>query len=128
MKDCIYYLKMDYSLKCFDNDYKKYVIVVYVGLVYFVLFFLFIVVLFYLFYYCLWIKNRVVNFDLKWYEIVEGMCFIYENYDKWCWYWEIVEMVCKLIFIFGLVLFGVEGWIYIGMVVMVLGFYVVVYV
>lgn len=124
-KDCTYYLKMDYSLKCFDNDYKKYVTAAYVGSVYPVLFPLFIVVLLYLLYYRPRIKNRAANPDPKRYEIVEGMRFIYENYDERCWYWEIVEMVRKLILTSGLALLGAEGRIYIGMAAMASGFYAV---
>ena len=115
MKDCTYYLKMDYSLKCFDNDYKKYVNAAYVGSIYPVLFPLFIVVLLYLLYYRPQIKNRAANPDPK----------RYENYDERCWYWEIVEMVRKLILTSGLALLGAEGRIYIGMAAMASGFYAV---
>ncbi|XP_078346174.1 uncharacterized protein LOC144631589 isoform X1 [Oculina patagonica] len=124
-KDCTYYLKMDYSLKCFSKDYNKYVIAAYVGSIYPVLFPLFIVTVLYLLYYRPHIKNRDSNPDPKRYEIVEGMRFMYENYDERCWYWEIVEMVRKLILTSGLVLLGAEGRIYIGMVAMASGFYAV---
>lgn len=125
MKDCTYYLKMDYSLKCFSKDYNKYVIAAYVGSIYPVLFPLFIVAVLYLLYYRPHIKNRDRNPDPKRYEIVEGMRFMYENYDERCWYWEIVEMLRKLILTSGLVLLGAEGRIYIGMVAMASGFYAV---
>ena len=125
MKDCTYYLKMDYSLKCFDNDYNTYVTAAYVGSIYPVLFPIFIVAVLYLFYYRPQIKNRASNPDPKRYEIVEGMRFIYENHDERCWYWEIVEMVRKLILTSGLALLGPEGRIYIGMAAMASGFYAV---
>lgn len=125
MKDCTYYLKMDYSLKCFDKDYNKYVTAAYVGSMYPVLFPLFIVSVLYLLYYRPRIKNCDRNPEPKRYEIVEGMRFIYENYDERCWYWEIVETVRKLILTSGLALLGAEGRIYIGMAAMASGFYAV---
>ena len=125
MKDCTYYLKMDYSLKCFDKTYNKYVTAAYVGSMYPVLFPLFIVAVLYLLYYRPHIKNRDRNPNPKRYEIVEGMRFIYENYDERCWYWEIVETVRKLILTSGLSLLGAEGRIYIGMAAMASGFYAV---
>lgn len=125
MKDCTYYLKMDYSLKCFDKFYNKYVTAAYVGAIYPVLFPLFIVVVLYLLYYRPHIKNRARNPERKRYEIVEGMRFIYENYDERCWYWEIVETVRKLILTSGLALIGAEGRTYIGIAAMASGFYAV---
>ena len=125
MKNCTYYLKMDYSLKCFDKTYNKYVIAAYVGSIYPVLFPLFIVVVLYFLYYRSHIKNRALNPQPKRVEIVEGMRFIYENYNERCWYWEIVETIRKLILTSCLSLIGAEGRTYIGMAAMASGFYAV---
>ena len=125
MKNCTYYLKMDYSIKCFDETYKKYVNAAYVGSAYPVLLPLFIVVVLYWFYYRPQIKNRDANAAPKRYAIVEGMRFLYENYSERCWYWEIVEIVRKLILTSGLALIGAEGRTYIGMAAMASGFYAV---
>ena len=127
MKDCTYYLRMDYGLKCFDKSYNKYVTAAYVGATYPLLFPLFIVVILYLLYYRPQVKNCAQSTETKRYEIIEGMRFIYENYDKRCWYWELVEMVRKLILTSGLALIGTEGRTYIGMAAMASGFYAVVY-
>ena len=125
MKNCTYYLKMDYSLKCFDKAYNKYVTAAYVGSIYPVLFPLFIVVMLYFLYYRPHIKNRALNPQPKRAEIVEGMRFIYENYNERCWYWEIVETIRKLILTSCLSLIGAEGRTYIGMAAMASGFYAV---
>ena len=125
MKNCTYYLKMDYSLKCFDKAYNKYVTAAYVGSIYPVLFPLFIVVVLYFLYYRRHIKNSALNPQLKRAEIVEGMRFIYENYNERCWYWEIVETIRKLILTSCLSLIGAEGRTYIGMAAMASGFYAV---
>ena len=125
MKNCTYYLKMDYSLKCFDKTYNKYVTAAYVGSIYPVLFPLFIVMVLYFLYYRRHIKNSALNPQPKRFEIVEGMRFIYENYNERCWYWEIVETIRKLILTSCLSLIGAEGRTYIGMAAMASGFYAV---
>ena len=127
MKNCTYYLKMDYGLKCFDKAYNKYVTAAYVGSIYPVLFPLFIVVVLYFLYYRRHIKNRALNPQPKRFEIVEGMRFIYENYNERCWYWEIVETIRKLILTSCLSLIGAEERIYIGMAAMASRFYAVAY-
>ena len=123
MKNCTHYLKMDYSLKCFEKTYNKYVTAAYVGSIYPVLFPLFIVVMLYFLYYRPHIKNRALNPQPKRAEIVEGMRFIYENYNERCWYWEIVETIRKLILTSCLSLIGAEGRTYIGMEAMAFGIY-----
>ena len=125
MKNCTYYLKMDYGLKCFDKAYNKYVTAAYVGSIYPVLFPLFIVVVLYSLYYRPHIKNSALNPQPKRFEIVEGIRFIYENYNERCWYWEIVETIRKLILTSCLSLIGAEGRTYIGMAAMASGFYAV---
>ena len=123
MKNCTHYLKMDYSLKCFEKTYNKYVTAAYVGSIYPVLFPLFIVVVLYFFFYRPEIKNRALNPQPKRFEILEGMRFIYENYNERCWYWEIVETIRKLILTSCLSLIGAEGRTYIGMEAMAFGIY-----
>ena len=123
MKNCTYYLKMDYSLKCFDKAYNKYVTAAYVGSIYPVLFPLSIVVVLYFLYYRRHIKNSALNPQPKRFEIVEGIRFIYENYNERCWYWEIVETIRKLILTSCLSLIGAEGRTYIGMAAMASGIY-----
>ena len=73
------------------------------------------------------IKNSARIPKPKRHEVVEGMRFIYENYNERSWYWEIVETIRKLILTSGLSLIGAEGKTYIGMAAMVSGFYAVAY-
>ena len=116
---------MDYSLKCFEKTYNKYVTAAYVGSIYPVLFPLSIVVVLYFLYYRRHIKNSALNPQPKRFEIVEGIRLIYENYNERCWYWEIVETIRKLILTSCLSLIGAEGRTYIGMAAMASGFYAV---
>ena len=85
------------------------------GPIYPVLFSLFIAMVLYSLYYRPHIKNRALHPQLKRVEIVEGMRFIYENYNERCYYWEIVETIRKLILTSCLSLIGAEGRTYIGM-------------
>lgn len=39
-------------------------------------------------------------------EIIEGLRFFFENYKFEVWYWELVEMLCKVVFIFGVIFVG----------------------
>ncbi|XP_044184238.1 uncharacterized protein LOC114974603 [Acropora millepora] len=127
MKNCSYYLKADYSLRCFDKTYNAYLTAFYVGSVYPVLFPLFIAVVLYFLYYRLHIKNSARIPQPKRHEVVEGLRFIYENYNERSWYWEIVETIRKLILTSGLSLIGTEGRTYIGMAAVASGFYAVAY-
>lgn len=127
MKNCSYYLKADYSLRCFDKTYNAYLTAFYVGSVYPVLFPLFIAVVLYFLYYRLHIRNSARIPQPKRHEVVEGLRFIYENYNERAWYWEIVETIRKLILTSGLSLIGTEGRTYIGMAAMASGFYAVAY-
>ena len=95
------------------------------GPIYPVLFPLFIVVVLYFLFYRPHIKNRALKPQPKRVEIVEGMRFIYKNYNERCWYWEIVETIRKLILTSCLSLIGAEGRTYIGMAAMASGFYAV---
>ena len=97
----------------------------YVGPIYPVLFPLFIVLVLYFLFYRPHIKNRALKPQPKRVEIVEGMCFIYKNYNERCWYWEIDETIRKLILTSCLSLIGADGRTYIGMAAMASGFYAV---
>ena len=58
-------------------------------------------------------------------QVVEGMRFVYENYTKDCWYWEIVEICRKIVLTSGLALIGPEGRTYLGLSAMASGMYAV---
>ncbi|XP_031557188.1 uncharacterized protein LOC116293842 isoform X2 [Actinia tenebrosa] len=126
-QNCTSYLKADYNLNCFDDQYNKYVKYAYFGSVYPILFPLFTILILYLFYYRKYIKPGAPppQQEQKHLAIVDGMKFVYENYSPKCWYWEIVEMLRKLILTSGLSLIGSEGRTYIGMAAMGSGFYAV---
>lgn len=61
-------------------------------------------------------------------EFIFGMSFFYENYNEDVWYWELVEVVRKLVLICGIILIGCESRVYVGLVFICFGLFVIVYV
>lgn len=52
-------------------------------------------------------ENVMINKELSFgMEKSLGLCFLYENYKVRLWYWEMIKMLCKVVFIFGLVFVG----------------------
>ena len=48
-------------------------------------------------------------------EMITGLHFLFENYKRASWYWELVEMSRKVILTSGLILVGQESRSYIGL-------------
>ncbi|XP_067037135.1 uncharacterized protein [Acropora muricata] len=48
-------------------------------------------------------------------ELLSGMSFLYENYNEDAWYWELVEVVRKLLLTCGIILIGRESRTYVGL-------------
>ncbi|XP_032222508.1 uncharacterized protein LOC5521529 [Nematostella vectensis] len=124
--NCTDYLKADYTINCFDDRYNKYVKFAYAGSVYPIIFPLATIFILYTFYYRKYIRPGArMIYDKKPLAVVDGLKFVYENYSSRCWYWEIVEMIRKLVLTSGLSLIGSEGRTYVGMAAMASGFYAV---
>ena len=60
-------------------------------------------------------------------EIATAMSFIYENYSQNCWFWEIVELVRKLLLTSVLVLIGTQSRSYLGSAAVCSGLYAILY-
>ena len=48
-------------------------------------------------------------------ELLSGMSFLYENYNEDAWYWELVEVIRKLLLTCGIILIGRESRTYVGL-------------
>ena len=55
--------------------------------------------------------------------VINGLCFLYENYKPQSWYWELAEMSRKVILTSGLILVGEESKSYIGLTWIIAGMY-----
>ena len=122
---CLKYMKADYSIECQGSNYNHWLIVAYISTVY-------IVDLPVSSFIVLWRKQRalVATMDTdklqglgSGMEMISGLRFLYENYEKRAWYWELVETSRKVILTSGLILVGEESRSYIGLAWVIAGMY-----
>ena len=114
---CSKYLKADYNIKCQGPEYEKDVIVSYCFIVYVVALPAVALVM-------LWRINRSqTNDQTHMRELNVGLRFLYEQYNAQNWYWELVEVIRKLILTSGLILIGGESRSYIGLACVVSGIF-----
>ena len=132
--NCSSYLSTDYSLACYTDQFNKFVNVAYFGLVFAIGFPVITCFLLWKYYYkqiMLTTQNTVKDKQKgkKWKpnEIATAMSFIYENYSQNCWFWEIVELVRKLLLTSVLVLIGTQSRSYIGSAAVCSGLYAILY-
>ncbi|XP_074614455.1 uncharacterized protein LOC141874186 [Acropora palmata] len=60
-------------------------------------------------------------------ELLSGMSFLYENYNEDAWYWELVEVIRKLLLTCGIILIGRESRTYVGLASICSGLFVVAF-
>ena len=121
-KNCQKFLKADYSIECTSSEFKSSVIVAFCAVVYIA----FLPTASFVF---LWRKRRYLkqqetpspNVQSK--EILTGLRFLFENYTKQTWYWELVETFRKVILTSGLILVGSESRAYVGFACVLSGLY-----
>jgi hypothetical protein len=59
--------------------------------------------------------------------IFNGIRFLYENYSPTCWFWEVVELVRKIIFSTLLILLNAESRTSLGLTAILSGLYSVLF-
>ena len=100
-------MKADYSIKCQGTNYNHWLIVAYI--------IAYIITLPVTSFIVLLRKQRamVATIDTDEHqdlgsgmEMISGLRFLYENYEKRTWYWELVETSRKVILTSGLILIG----------------------
>ncbi|XP_078378081.1 uncharacterized protein LOC144661254 [Oculina patagonica] len=122
---CSSYMKADYSIQCQGTKYNHWLIVAYISTAY-------IYALPISTFIALWRQRRVLQktSDLDVFqdpasgmEMISGLSFLFENYNSYSWYWELVEMSRKVILTSGLILVGQESRSYIGLAWVIAGMY-----
>ena len=124
---CHKYLKADYSIQCHDTKYNQLVIMAFISTAY-------VVALPAVTFFTLW-KHRKIIFttnqdqtsQISGSEMITGLRFLFENYKPECWYWELVEVVRKVILTSGLILVGEESRAYICLTCAIAGLYGVLF-
>ena len=123
---CRSYLRSDYNLECYTDSHNKFVTLAYILLSFVALFPIVTVFL-------LW-KNMYMNLKhddqingegIN--EVARGLSFLYENYSAECWFWELLELVRKVVVTSLLVLIGGESRTSLGVAAMTSGLYTVLF-
>ena len=118
---CSSFLKSDYNVKCEGQRYRRLLIVAYSSIAYVVG--LPAIACLILRKYKQTLKRDDTSGECNRSEAVTGLRFLFENYRSDCWYWELVEMIRKLILTSGLILIGGESRAYVGLACVVSGLF-----
>lgn len=122
-KGCEAFLKADPSVKCHDDKYDRFVGFSYLLAVYPAAFPLVTLVILWK---CL-SKSRKSNGEKELSPLARGLRFFYENYSDKCWFWEIVELVRKVLLTSALLLTDAQSRTYIGSAAIISGLYTVLF-
>ena len=119
---CQYFLRADFTVQCFTDKYNRYMIAVYslLALVMAVPG----VILFLLWKYHhkkIFAQTQGQSYQGK--EISIGLSFLYENYTRRCWFWEIIELLRKVWMTSTLFLLGAETRSHLGAAAITSGIY-----
>ena len=115
-KTCQSFLRSDYRLQCFTDTHNKFSILAF-SLLSFVVGFPLLV------FFLLWKYHYRKCNQGKQNEIEAGLSFLYENYSENCWFWEVLELVRKIILTSVLVLIGDESRTNLGVAAITSGLY-----
>ena len=112
---CPAFLNTDYSVSCNTDKYNSFVKVAYTGLIFSIGFPAAVCFLLWKYHYKMVLKSSGnTKKDNATNAVSVGMSFIYENYSRQVWFWEVIELLRKLILTSVLVLIGTESRWYIG--------------
>ena len=122
---CLKYMKADYSIQCQGTKYNHWLFAAHVSTAY-------IIALPVCSFIALWRKQRAMvatmeadelQASVSGMELISGLRFLFENYERRAWYWELVETSRKVILTSGLILVGQESRSYIGLAWVIAGMY-----
>ena len=118
------YLSSDYSVECFTTTYNKFAALAFIMLCYVIGFPLLTLLLLWKYH----AKETEDNpGDSEGNNIQSGLSFLYENYSSECWFWEVLELVRKIVLTSVLVLIGGEGRTSLGVAAILSGLYSVLF-
>jgi len=119
---CQHFLRADFSVQCFTKTYNRYLIAVYLLL--FLVVAIPVIVLFLLWkYHHTKVHEEAEAQICKGRELSIGLSFLYENYAKQCWFWEIIELVRKVWVTSTLFLMGANTRSHLGTAAIISGIY-----
>ena len=127
-QQCQNFLRADFTIDCSSREFRRSVIVAYFSVIYITLLPTTALAI-------LWKHRRNLkeaaeddkdesrHSPCSTPEPVKGLSFLFQNYTVHRWYWEFVETARKVILTSGIVLLGSESRAYIGMALILSGFY-----
>ena len=123
---CETFLRADFTINCSSQEFRRPVIVAYFSIIYIIGLPTSALVM-------LWRHWKTLKAsadrdnDESTYsqrsEVIAGLSFLFQNYKIRRWYWEFVETGRKVILTSGIILLGAESRAYIGMALILSGFY-----
>ena len=124
---CEKFLRADFTINCSSQEFRRAVIVTYFSVMYVIV--LPAAALVMLWRHCKTLKTSAdEDDDESTYskhsrEVIAGLTFLFQNYKIRRWYWEFVETARKVILTSGIILMGAESRGFIGMALILSGFY-----
>ena len=121
---CQYFLRTDFTVRCFTDKYNRYMIAVYLLLLLVIAVPVIVLRLLWKYYHKK-IYDQVEAQNYKGREISIGLSFLYENYARQCWFWEIIELIRKVWVTSILFLMGANTRSYLGAAAITSGIYTI---
>ncbi|XP_044165209.1 uncharacterized protein LOC114949643 [Acropora millepora] len=123
---CETFLRDDFTINCSSQEFRRPVIVAYFSVIYVIVLPAAALVM-------LWRHWKTLRTSAdedndesthsQSSEVIAGLSFLFQNYKIRRWYWEFVETGRKVILTSGIILLGAESRAYIGMSLILSGYY-----
>ncbi|XP_044174256.1 uncharacterized protein LOC114967330 [Acropora millepora] len=124
---CETFLRADFTINCSSQEFRRPVIVAYFSIIYIIVLPTSALVMLWRHWKTLKTPADEDQNDESTYsqrsEVIAGLSFLFQNYKIRRWYWEFVETARKVILTSGIILLGAESRAYIGMALILSGFY-----
>ena len=123
---CEKFLRADFTISCSNQEFRRSVIVAYFSVIYLSVLPAAALVMLWRHWKTLKTSaNEDVNEsrNSQHSNVIAGMTFLFQNYKIRRWYWEFVETARKVILTSGIILLGAESRAYIGMALILSGYY-----
>ena len=123
---CETFLRADFTVNCSSQEFRRPVIVAYFSIIYIIVLPTSALVMLWRHWKTLKASADEDNDELTYSqrsEVIAGLSFLFQNYKIRRWYWEFVETARKVILTSGIILLGAESRAYIGMALILSGFY-----
>ena len=123
---CETFLRADFTINCSSQEFRRPVLVAYFSIIYIIVLPTSALVMLWRHWKTLKTSADEDNDESTYSqrsEVIAGLTFLFQNYKIRRWYWEFVETGRKVILTSGIILLGAESRAYIGMALILSGFY-----